>query len=80
MSILVYVLIAWLLRRRLALPEVRAYRIAALVIAAYFTFGVLLNLASSSPWERYLMAPVASILAVTTTIIARAPRRSTAQR
>lgn len=62
-SILIYALIFWLARKRLAKPEAKGFRIACWVVVIYFSFGVLLNVASSSPWERYGMSVVALALA-----------------
>lgn len=62
-SLLIYALIFWLARKRIAKPEAKGIRIASWVVAIFFSFGVLLNVASSSPWERYGMSLVALVLA-----------------
>ena len=50
----------------------RAFRLGAWALVAYLAFGVLLNLASSSPWERFGWAPYTLLLAVATFVVARA--------
>ncbi|MBI5404959.1 MAG: hypothetical protein HY976_01905 [Candidatus Kerfeldbacteria bacterium] len=71
-SIAIYGLVIWLVRRRLEFPSRRGYRLAVKIVAGYFALGVLMNLASASLWERYLMAPVALALAWACWTIARA--------
>lgn len=70
-AIVCYGVFVWVARRRLAATERRSFRVAAWAIAAYFLLGVILNLASSSPWERFLMAPVALVLGSSFIVIAR---------
>lgn len=44
------------------------------LIAIYFSVGVVMNLMSGSDWEKYLMAPVALILAICFWRLARTPK------
>ncbi len=48
-----------------------AYRIGAWALVAILPIGALMNLASSSPWERFGWAPFTALLAVATFITAR---------
>ncbi len=50
-----------------------AIRIAAWLLVAYFALGVLMNLASRSRPERYVMTPIVLTLAVLAAIIAAGP-------
>ncbi|WP_238012434.1 hypothetical protein KZZ52_21870 [Dactylosporangium sp. AC04546] len=43
------------------------------VLAGLLTLGALMNLASSSPWERFIWAPLAATLAVLCFLLARSP-------
>ncbi len=49
----------------------RAFRAGAWLLVAAMGLGAVMNLASSSPWERFIWAPVATILAASTFIVAR---------
>jgi len=71
-AIAMYAAILWLCRRRLQFPSRSGYRRALWAVVAYFTVGVFMNVASSSPWERFLMAPVALALAWATFALNRA--------
>jgi hypothetical protein len=53
----------------------RAARVGTWALTAVLSLGVLLNLASPSPWERYLLAPITASLAVLCLLVAR--RRTT---
>jgi hypothetical protein len=57
----------------------RAFRVGTWALVVYFTFGVLLNLASSSPWERFGWAPFTLLLAVATFVVARGRSRDHAE-
>ena len=47
-------------------------RIAMWVVAAYLALGILMNLASRSRPERYVMAPIAAVLAALGVVLALA--------
>lgn len=49
----------------------RAFRGGAWVLVAILPVGALMNLASSSPWERFGWAPFTALLAVATFVTAR---------
>jgi len=71
-SILIYIGIIWVARQRLKKPAARLFRSLSWVLAIYFFLGVVLNLASSSIWEKMIMAPIALALAICMQRIARA--------
>ena len=50
-----------------------AFRVGAWFLAAAMGLGAVLNLASSSVWERFIWAPVALVLALATLVVARGP-------
>ena len=50
-----------------------AIRLAAWLLVAYFALGVLMNLASRSRPERYVMTPIVLVLAALAAIIAASP-------
>lgn len=52
------------------------YRVGAWALVVILPLGALLNLASSSPWERFGWAPFTVLLAVATFITARGPSSS----
>ena len=52
-----------------------AYRVGAWALVGILPLGALMNLASSSPWERYGWAPFTVLLAVATFVTARGRRR-----
>jgi hypothetical protein len=55
----------------------RGYHRGALALAALMTLSALANVASSSAWERFLLAPAALVLAVLCVAGTRsAPRRA----
>jgi hypothetical protein len=49
----------------------RPVRMALLALTGFFSLGVLMNLASQSPWERAIMTPVALVLALCCHTLAR---------
>ncbi len=51
------------------LPDV-AERWGTWILVGLLPVGALMNIASSSPWERYLWAPLALILALLTLVVA----------
>lgn len=48
-----------------------AYRVGTWFLAAFMSLGAVMNLASSSVWERFIWAPVALVLAVASFLVAR---------
>jgi hypothetical protein len=73
-SILVYALIGWIMIARAAqvpapVPET-AVVIAAWIVTAYFSLGILMNAVSRSRKERFTMTPVAALLAALSLIVA----------
>jgi hypothetical protein len=46
-----------------------------LALTGFFCLGVLMNLASQSPWERAIMTPVALVLALCCYVLARSLRK-----
>lgn len=70
-SIGIYIFVFWVLRMRVTSPTLRFARNATVIIAVYFSIGVLLNLSSSSIWEKSIMAPVAATLAFSAWRISR---------
>lgn len=64
-SIGLYILFYWVLRRRLQRPDSRFARVALWLMIAYSFIGVVMNLLSSSIWEKTIWAPVALVLAIT---------------
>ena len=50
-----------------------AIRLAAWLLVAYFALGVLMNLASRSRPERYVMTPIVLVLTALAAIIAASP-------
>ncbi len=73
MSVLFYAAAIIIVRRRAAGRSERRYRWGAWGLAVIFAVAALMNLASASQWENYLMAPVALVLAALCVIVARAP-------
>jgi peptidoglycan/LPS O-acetylase OafA/YrhL len=74
-SVLFYVAAIIIVRRRAAGRAERRYRWGTWALAVIFAGAALMNLASESQWENYLMAPVALVLATLCVIVARAPTR-----
>ena len=73
LSVLFYAGAIVTVRRRAGGRAERRYRWATSGLAVIFALEVLVNLASESQWENYLMAPVALGLAVLCAIVARTP-------
>jgi hypothetical protein len=72
-SVLFYVAAMITVRRRAAGRAELRYRWGTWGLAVIFAVAALMNLASESRWENYLMAPVALVLATLCVIVARAP-------
>jgi hypothetical protein len=72
-SVLFYAAAIIIVRRRAAGRAERRYRWGAWGLAVIFALAALINLASESQWENYLMAPAALVLAALCVIVARAP-------
>ena len=53
----------------------RVARAGTRALAVLLTLGVLMNLASSSDWERYLQAPIAAVMAALCFRVARSGHR-----
>jgi hypothetical protein len=70
-SVLFYVLAIIIVRRRAAGRAERRYRWGTWGFAVVFVLTALMNLASASQWENFLMAPVALVLAALCVIVAR---------
>jgi|GEM_PF-89062 len=77
-SIIIYFLILKIALDRASLSSQRVFRRRTSyftnLIAAYFSCGVILNLMSGSHWEKYIMAPIALILALCFFYLARTPK------
>ncbi|ONI92008.1 hypothetical protein ALI22I_06085 [Saccharothrix sp. ALI-22-I] len=56
-------------------PE-RVAKVGTWVLVGLLTVGMLMNLASPSPWERYGWAPVIAVLAALCLAVARGHRRA----
>ena len=72
-SVLFYAAAIIITRRRAAGRAERRYRWGTWGLAVIFALAALMNLASESRWENYLMAPVALVLAALCVIVAHAP-------
>jgi hypothetical protein len=72
-SVLFYAAAIVIVRRRSAGRAERRYRWGTWGLALVFALAALMNAASESQWENYLMAPVALVLAALCVIVARAP-------
>lgn len=79
-SVVFYALAILVLRRRAAGRTERRSRWAALGLLGVLGLSALMNAASGSPWERYLLAPVALALAFLCAVVAHGASRSTARR
>jgi hypothetical protein len=53
-----------------ALPDA-VLRWGAWIVVGLVAIGALMNVASSSPWERFLWGPLAAILAILSFVVAR---------
>ena len=58
---------------RVPLISARVSRTGTWVLVGLLSLGVLMNLASSSDWERFLQAPFAAVLAALCLVVARGP-------
>lgn len=56
---------------RVPMISFRVSRAGTWVLVGLLSLGVLMNLASSSDWERFLQAPIAAVLAVLCLVVAR---------
>ena len=72
-SVLCYAAAIIIVRRRAAGRPERCYRWKTWGLAVFFALAALMNLASESQWENYLMAPLALVLAALCVIVAHAP-------
>jgi hypothetical protein len=72
-SALFYAAAIIIVRRRADGRPARRYRWGTWGLAVIFAVAALMNVASKSPWENYLMAPVALVLAALCVIVARTP-------
>jgi hypothetical protein len=76
---LLWVLAALLILRRagyrVPVFSARVARAGTWALAVLLTLGVLMNLASPSPWERYLQAPIAAVMAALCFRVARSGHR-----
>ena len=72
-SVLFYAAAIVIVRRRAAGRTERRYRWGTWGLAVIFTVAALMNLASESQWENYLMAPVALALGALCVLVARGP-------
>jgi hypothetical protein len=74
-AIVVWLLAATIVLGRIGIEFVRLpavfLRRGTWVLVVVLTIGALMNLASQSPWERFVWAPVGAALAVLTLLIAR---------
>ena len=72
-SVLFYAAAIIIVRRRAAGRAEHRYRWGTWALAVIFALAALMNLASGSRWENYVMAPVALVLAALCVIVARTP-------
>jgi hypothetical protein len=79
-SVAFYALAILVVRRRAAGRAERRYRWATLGLVAILGLSAFMNAASSSPWERYVLAPVALAQAVLCAVVAYRATRSPARR
>jgi hypothetical protein len=79
-SVAFYASAILVLRRRAAGRTERRYSWTTMVLVGILGLSALVNAASSSPWERYLLAPVALALSVLCAVVAYRASRSTAYR
>jgi hypothetical protein len=67
-------------RRRASGRQARRYSWSTLGLVGILGLSALMNAASNSTWERYLLAPVALALAVLCAVVAYGAKRSPARR
>ena len=72
-SVLFYAAAIIIVRRRAVGRAERRYRWGTWALSVVFALAALMNLASESRWESYLMAPLALAFATLCLIVARAP-------
>jgi hypothetical protein len=72
-SVLFYAAAIVIVRRRAAGLAERRYHWGTWALALVFALAALMNLASESPWENYLLAPLALLLAALCVIVAHGP-------
>jgi hypothetical protein len=70
-----YILAILAVRGRAAGRRERRYRWGTWALAVVFGLAALANLASESPWENLLLAPVALVLAALCVVVARTAAR-----
>jgi hypothetical protein len=70
-SVAFYLLAILVVRRRAAGRVERRYRWATWGLVGILGLSALLNAASNSPWEKYVLAPVALALAASCAVVAR---------
>jgi hypothetical protein len=80
MSDAVYALAIFVVRRRASGRHERRYSWSTVALVGILGLSALMNAASSSSWERYLLAPTALTLAVLCAFVAYGTSRSTARR
>jgi hypothetical protein len=73
-AVVVWILAALVVLERgrtdIALVPDDVERVGVWVLVVLLTVGTIMNLASSSPWERFMWAPVAALLAILTLVVA----------
>ncbi len=79
-SVAFYAVAILVVRRRASGRQARRYSWSTPALVGILGLSALMNAASSSPWERYVLAPVALALAVLCAVVAHGARRSTARR
>lgn len=79
-SVLFYVAAIVLVRRRAEGRTERRYAWGTWALAVALSLSALANIASDSPWENYLLAPVALVLASLCVVVARGACRGAAAR
>ena len=74
-SVFVYLLAILVVRGTVAGRAERRYRWGIWAYAVLFGLAALMNVASKSSWENFLLAPLALVLAVSCVVAARGARR-----
>ncbi|HEX6530910.1 MAG TPA: hypothetical protein VF004_13920 [Burkholderiales bacterium] len=74
MSVIFFALAIGVVRRRAAGKTSRRYRWGTWALVAAMALAALMNAASGSAWENYLLAPVALALAALCAVVAHQPR------
>ena len=78
-SVAFYALAIIVVCRRAAGRTERRYRWGTWALVCILGISTLMNAASSSPWERYLLAPIALALAALCAVVAHGASRATAR-